>query len=433
MKKSLKYLIIIVFGLLLFAVVGKKTGIVGGEKPIKVAVEKVARRTIYESITANGVIDPEKEIKISADVSGEIVDIYVKEGEEVKKNQLLLKIKPNIYISGRNRALAAVNSAKANYENAKARLEQTEAQFQKIQMNYERNKKLWEQGTISQAEWEGFQAEYEMGKADVNAAKQNVKSAEFSVKSAEASLDEAEENLTKTSVFAAMDGIITKLNVEKGERVVGTEMMAGTELLRIADLNRMEVKVDVNENDIIRVKVGDTAVVEVDAYIDEKFYGIVTDIAHSATTTGQVTDKVTSFEVKIIMLSESYKGLITDKNKYPFRPGMTANVEIRTNMKKDVISVPLEAITSRTDSIGNKKDTLKDKDNVPIDVVFVREGNVAIMKKIKMGIQDSNYAEILEGVNLNDEVIVAPFFAVSKKLKDGQLIKVVSKEEIFKE
>ena len=441
-SKVLKYFGIAVAALIVFAIIGKSAGWFGGNDPVKVSTDKVEKRTIYEIITANGKIQPVTEVKISSDVSGEIVELYVKEGETVKTGQLLLKIKPDLYISAKDRAVAAVNNSSANLENAIARKDQSQAQLKKTELSFERNQKLWEQKTISKAEWDASVAEFEVAKSEVEASKQNVKSAEFNVKSAEASLKEANEKLYKTSAYAAIDGIVTRLNVEKGERVVGTDMMAGTEVLRIADLKKMEVKVDVNENDIVRVNIGDTAIVEVDAYLDQKFKGIVTEIANSANTSSQTSaDQVTSFEVKIILLENSYNHLITPIKLYPFRPGMTANVDIQTKKKKDILAVPIEAVTSRTDSAlyGQKRNKVKTSSKLaeeaekPYEVVFVRNKNLTKVRKVITGIQDNNYIEIIDGLSEKDEVITAPYSAIARKLKDSTLIKVVDKKDLFNE
>jgi HlyD family secretion protein len=442
-SKLKKYLIAGVVFLIIISVIGKKAGWFGGDKPINVSTEKVQKRTLYEVITANGKIEPETEIKVSADVSGEIIELHIKEGDAVEAGQLLLKIKPYNYISARDRANAAVNNTKANLENSIARKAQSDAQLNKSKLSYERNKKLWEQKSISMAEWEAANAEYEIAKADVDAAAQSVKSAQYNVKSAEASLNEANENLSKTSVYAPVTGVITKLNVEKGERVVGTEMMAGTELLRVADLHRMEVNVQVNENDIVRISTKDTVVIEVDAYLDQKFKGLVAEIANSASTSGQVSaDQVTSFEVKIIMLEESYKQLISEKNQYPFRPGMTANVDIQTQMRTNVLSVPIEAVTSRTDSTKKQNKNMansansnssKSEEVVVKEIVFVVDKKLARSKEVKTGIQDNNFIEIVSGLKEGEEIITAPYSAISRKLKDSVLVTVVDKKVLFTE
>lgn len=420
-KKLFRIVIIITVAVIILAFIGKRVGWFGKEETFEVTTEKGEKRTIIETTTANGKIQPETEVKLSPDVSGEIVELYVKEGEYVEKGKLLLKIKPDTYISMRDRAEASLNSAKA-------RLSQVEAQYIQSELSYKRNKQLWEQKTISKAEFENAEATFKMAKADVEAAR-------FTVKSGEASLKETEENLIKTSVYAPMSGTISRLNVEKGERVVGTEMMSGTELMRIANLNRMEVMVEVNENDIIRVLTGDTAIVEVDAYMDDKFNGIVTEIANSATTTGISVDQVTSFDVKILLLKESYQHFITETNPTPFRPGMSATVDIQTETKWDILSVPIQAVTTRADTTEQTYDEEESSfdDEELKQVVFVVNENMALSKEVETGIQDNNYIEILSGITEEDEVVIAPYSAISKKLNDSSLVEVVTKEELFKE
>ena len=420
-KKLFRIVIIITVAVIILAFIGKRVGWFGKEETFEVTTEKGEKRTIIETTTANGKIQPETEVKLSPDVSGEIVELYVKEGEYVEKGKLLLKIKPDTYISMRDRAEASLNSAKA-------RLAQVEAQYIQSELSYIRNKQLWEQKAISKAEFENAEATFKMAKADVEAAR-------FIVKSSEASLKETEENLIKTSVYAPMPGTISRLNVEKGERVVGTELMSGTELMRIADLNRMEVMVEVNENDIIRIITGDTAIVEVDAYMDDKFKGIVTEIANSATTTGISVDQVTSFDVKILLLKESYQHLVTETNPTPFRPGMSATVDIQTETKWNILSVPIQAVTTRADTTEQTYDEEESSfdDEELKQVVFVVDENMALSKEVETGIQDNNYIEILSGITEEDEVVIAPYSAISKKLNDSSLVEVVTKEELFKE
>jgi HlyD family secretion protein len=417
-NKTLRIVIVITILVVILAVIGKKAGWFGKAEIFEVAVEKGEKRTIVETITANGKIQPETEVKISPDVSGEIVYLFVKEGEYVEEGKLLLKIKPDIYISMRNRVRASLNSAKA-------RLAQVEAQYIQSNLSYERNKKLWEQQTISESDYESAEASYKMAKADLSAAK-------YSVKSSEASLKEAEENLSKTSIYAPMAGTISTLLIEKGERVVGTEMMSGTELMRIADLNRMEVIVEVNENDIIRVLTGDTAIVEVDAYMDQEFKGLVTEIANSATTSGMAIDQVTSFNVKILLLRESYQNLL-DETPNPFRPGMSATVDIQTETKNDILTIPIQAVTTRLDTIGQGQDDLVVADKDPDVVVFKVIDDYVMSQIVETGIQDNNYIEILSGLSLEDDVVIAPYNAISRKLADSSLIEIVAKKELFKE
>lgn len=415
-NKILKILLPVVVVLLILAVIGKKQGWFGKAAMVKVAVENAETRTIVETITANGKIQPEKEVKLTPDVSGEIVELTVKEGDKVEKGQLLLRIKPDTYISQRDRSMAAISSAKA-------RLHQAEAQFIQADLAFKRNKQLFSEQTISQSDYEQAQATYTVAKAEVDAAK-------FSVISTEASLKEANENLIKTSIYAPMSGTISMLLIELGERVAGTNLMAGTEILRVANLSRMEARVEVNENDIIRVKLGDTAVIEVDAYLDKKFRGIVTEIANSAKTTGISADQVTNFDVKILILPQSYKDLTDEGIANPFRPGMSATVDIQTQIKDNIITVPIQSVTTRTDStnfIGKTK-----MDDEIRTLVFVTDGKYALARDVKTGIQDNSYIEIKSGIESNERVISAPFSAISKKLSDSTLIEILKKEELFK-
>lgn len=452
-NKLLKYLLIAAGVLIVFAIIGKKAGWFGKAIATKVSTEMAEKRTIVEIITSNGKIQPETELKLSSEVSGEIVLLNVVEGQQVKTGDLLLKINPEIYLAGIDRMEASLNTARSNLANSRARLAQTEAQFKAAELSYNRNKKLWEDKAISDSEYENALSNYQVAKADVEASIQSVNSSKFAVMSSEASLRESRENLSKTSIFAPMSGTISKLNVEVGERVLGTIQMSGTELLRIADLDKMEVQVDVNENDIVRVENNDTAIIEVDAYLGKKFKGIVTEIANSASVSGTGTDEVTNFEVKILILKDSYADLIPkDKpNYYPFRPGMSATADIQTNTKVGVLSVPIQAITTRTDSTGvakekkgsmqsdeeiaeeeNKKKEEPDKiEAEPIEVVFTLENGKAIMKKVETGIQDDNYIEIISGISDSAEVITAPYSVISKKLKNDMAVEKVKKEELF--
>jgi HlyD family secretion protein len=413
-NKVLKILIPIVIVLIIFAIIGKKQGWFGKAATVKVAVENAEKRVIIETITANGKIQPEKEVKITPDVSGEIVELTVMEGDPVEKGQLLLRIKPDVYISQKDRSLAAISSARA-------RLAQAEAQFMQSELSYKRTKQLYEEQTISKSEFEQAQASYSVAKAEVDAAR-------FSIVSAEASVKEANENLVKTSIYSPMTGTVSMLLVELGERVAGTGLMAGTEMLRVADLSRMEAQVEVNENDIPSVKFGDTATIEVDAYPDYKFIGTVTEIANSAKTTGVSADQVTNFDVKILVLPDSYKDLTSKGESHPLRPGMSATVEIQTQTKSGIVSIPIQSVTTRTDTT-KVVSTPSDEDIRTI--VFVVDGERVRARDVKTGIQDNNYIEILSGVLEGDKVISAPFSAISKKLADSSLIEIVKKDALF--
>jgi HlyD family secretion protein len=413
-NKILKILVPAVVLLIIFAVIGKKAGWFGKAATVKVAVENAEKRTIVETITANGKIQPETEVKITPDVSGEIVELTVKEGDLVEKGQLLLRIKPDVYISQKDRSLAAISSARA-------RLAQAEAQFIQAELSFNRTKQLYNEQTISKSEYEQAEASYSVAKSEVDAAK-------FSIVSAEASVKEANENLVKTSIYAPMNGTVSMLLVELGERVAGTGMMAGTEMLRVADLSRMEAQVEVNENDIPRVNLGDTAKIEVDAYVGYKFKGIVTEIANSAKTTGVSADQVTNFDVKILVLPESYKDLETKESGQPLRPGMSASVDIQTETRSGIMAVPIQSVTTRTDTT---KMVQKVSDAEIRTLVFITDGERALAKDVKTGIQDNSYIEILSGVSEGDRVISAPFSAISKKLSDSTLVEIVKKDDLF--
>ena len=414
-NKILKILLSVVVVMIVFAVTGKKAGWFGKAVTVKVAVEDVERRTIIETVTANGRIQPEREVKLTPDVSGEIVELTVKEGDRVERGQLLLRIKPDTYISQRDRSIATLNSAKA-------RLVQVEAQFIQAELSYRRSSQLHSEQTISQSDFEQAEASYAVAKAEVDAAK-------FSVISAEASLKEADENLTKTSIYAPMSGTVSMLLVELGERVAGTNLMAGTEMLRIADLSRMEARVEVNENDIVRVKLGDTATVEVDAYFGNKFKGVVTEIANSAKTTGVSADQVTNFDVKIFILPESYQELTNSGRSNPFRPGMSTTVGILTETKKDVIAVPIQSVTTRLDTTKVVSET----DDQIRTLVFLTDGKYALAKDVETGIQDNGFIEIISGIETGAKVISAPYSAISRRLSDSVLIEIKNREELFRE
>ncbi len=439
-KTILRAVLIATIILIIFGVIGKKQGWFGGDTIYKVAVEEASFRTIVETITANGRIQPETEVKISPDVSGEIVELAVVEGQQVKAGDLLVRIKQDYYLSSRDRVSASLNSAKANLANAKATQLQTEAQAQQEKLSFKRSESLHQQGVLSIADFEAAQAQYAVALAQVEAVKQQVAAASFSVKSAAASLREAEENLRKTTIYAPISGTIYGLHVELGERVVGTGQMSGTEMLRIADLRKMEALVQVNENDIIRVSTGDSAYIEIDSYIDQRFLGKVTEIANSANTSGASLDQVTSFNVKILLLSESYQHLIPEDQAgfQPFRPGMSTTVDIQTEARHQVISVPIQSVTTRADSGKFIDPTVKKGEDEPLissdellEVVFIVEGDRAIQKTVVSGIQDKNYIQIIDGLSENELVVAAPFSAIAKKLENQTRVEMVKKEDLF--
>jgi HlyD family secretion protein len=421
-KKSNNKLIYILLGVLagviLLAVVGRSAGWFGGKKEINVELAKASKVSIIEKVSASGVVEPEIEVKLSPDVAGEIIELNVIDGDSVKVGDLLVKIRPDNFISALDRARANLNQNQANLAQARANLKRAEAQFTRAELEFKRNEKLYKDKVISDADWEQFQATFFTSSNDLDAAKQQVIAAEYIVKSSQATVSEAAENLRLTNVYSPVNGIVSKLLVEKGERVVGTQQMAGTEMLRLADLTRMEVRVNVNENDIVRISMGDTTIIDVDSYsaTGKKFKGVVTSIANSANTKASA-DAVTEFEVKIRILNESYADLITDRNKYPFRPGMTATVEIITQKKDNVLAVPLGAVTTRPDT------TIKDASVKAQELVFLIENGKAKIQNIKTGISDFDNIEVVEGLTEGQQIISGPYFVVSKELKEGDAVK----------
>lgn len=430
MKKWIYILIGIVILLVLITVLKG-----GNEKTVEVTAEGVQRRTIVESVAASGKIQPETEVVISSDVSGEIIEMVVEEGDHVQLGDLLLKINPDLVQSALSRAEAALNTSKANLSVSESRLAQAQAQFENAKATFERNETLYENKVISQSEFDDATSTFQVAQAEVQAAEQSVRAAQFGVKSSQATLKEAQENLGRTSIYSPMDGTITKMNKEEGERVVGTAQMAGTEILTVADLSTMEVAVEVNENDIIRVNVGDTCIIEVDAFREQKFKGIVTEIANSANIQGTSADQVTNFDVRVRISPSSYLDLLKDSNKVsPFKPGMSATVEIQTKTAKNVLSVPIQAVTTRKDTTSSKgKDAgiAPDADGNKVECVFVIEHNKAVQTKVKTGIQNIAYIEILDGLNEDQQIVSGPYRVVSKSLENGDAVKIVDKEKIF--
>lgn len=414
MKKKNVILLIVSVVILLSVLVGaKKMGWIGkNDLSKKVEWLAVSQTKIIEKVSATGKIQPEVEVKLSSEVSGEIIALPVKEGQQVTKGDLLVKINPDIIQS-------ILNRSEATYQNVKANLAQAEASLKEAKANYDRNKSLFSKGVISKADWDRSIAAYETSKAAR-------KSAYYSVKSAEASVNEAKDNLGRTTIYAPMSGTISLLNVELGERVVGTQQMAGTELLRVANLNDMEVEVDVNENEIVKVNVGDSATVEVDAYLKKSFKGLVTAISNSSAT-NLTADQVTNFEVKIKILKSSYADLLEGKgeNYAPFRPGMTATVDIITETKENAVTVPISAIVVKSDTSAVKTSYKKEKASTSdelFECVFVKTGNTAKLKVVETGIQDDSNIEVLTGLTAQDTVITGPYAMVSKSLKNGDKI-----------
>jgi HlyD family secretion protein len=449
-NRTFKILTGIVLALALLIFIAAKAGWIGKKDLTEVEVAQAGKRDITEKVSASGKVQPEVEVKISPDVSGEIIDLFVAEGDSVQQGKLLLRIRPDNYESLHERAKAAVNTSKANLAQAKASTAQAEARLLRAKTDFERNKSLFDQKVIAEQDFEISKSNYDVARAELEAARQNVQASVYNVQSSEASLREASENLRKTEIYAPVSGTISKLNVEKGERVVGTSQMAGTEILRIANLNNMEVRVDVNENDIVRVQLGDTADIEIDSYsnINKKFKGIVTSIANTAKEAA-TTDAITEFQVKVRILNDSYADLSENGQAHPFRPGMTASVDIITDHKDNVLAVPLSAVTTRIpgERIGrNPGEEDESPDNneattvannrgpavpkaAPKEVVFVLDSGKVKMIEVQTGISDFENIEILSGLQPGQQVVSGPYTTVSRKLSAGDMVRIKEKEE----
>ena len=429
-KKTIFILLGSAIGLILLLVGLKKGGVIGNNDDSKIVeLSKVAQTTIVETVSATGKIQPEIEVKISSEVSGEVIALPVKEGQQVKKGDLLVRINPDLYESGVNRSVASMSTTKAG-------LSQADAQVKEAKANYDRNKKLFDKGIISKSEWDRIVSAYEVAVA-------NKQSAYYQVQSASATVTEAKDNLGRTTIYAPADGTVSLLNVELGERVLGTQQMTGTEILRIANLNNMEVEVDVNENDIVKVSIGDSANIEVDAYLKREFKGIVTSISNSAST-ALTADQVTNFKVKVRILKESYQDLLEGKpaNFSPFRPGMTATVDIITKRKENIVAVPISAVVIKDDTTSVKKDIVAElekkeqeqkgtapKSDKKYECVFVKVGDKAKLRVVKTGIQDDTNIEIISGLKPGEEIIIGPYTTVSKDLVSNDKIRVETEKD----
>ena len=448
MNKKLIWILVGLAAIIVLLVGLKKAGVIGKETGEEVTSEKVQLRTITESVNASGKVYPEIEVKVSPDISGEIVNLFVEEGDKVTKGQVLAKIYADIYSTQKDQATANVNQFQAQYENIKASLSGLKTSYENTKTTYERYKKLLDDKIVSRSEFEQTEQSFRSAESSYLGALQTIKSGAAQIQGVRAQLSRAEKDLARTTITAPMDGIVSSMSVKKGERVVGTAQMAGTEMMRVADMKSIEVRVDVGENDITKVKIGDTALVEVDAYNNRKFKGIVYKIANpvsalaaSATSSAEVAN----YKVHIRLEPSSYEDLIKENSKFPFRPGMTASADIQTKSKLNVISIPLNAVTTR-DKEGNGKDTkvttkTDDKNAAPADnkdedineVVFVLQKDSKVkMVKVKTDIQDLNYIEVI-GLKVGDEVITGPYSTVSKLLKDGSLVKIVAKDKLYEE
>lgn len=448
MSKQLKWILVSV-GILLAALVGlSKAGVFGKDEGLKVTTETVRKRTITEVVNATGKIYPEIEVKVSPDISGEITELTVMEGDTVKKGQVLARIYADIYNIQRNQAASGVAQSQAQVSNSAAAIEALRAQMEQAEKTYKMQKLLFDEKVISQNEFNTADAALKAAKANFNAASQGIRGGQASVQSAQANLEKANKDLGRTVITAPMDGVISLMNVKQGEKVAGNSFNVGTEMMRIADMQKIEVRVDVGENDIPKVKLGDSANIEVDAYTNRKFKGIVTQIAssnngaatQSALSSAANTD-VTQYKVYIRLLPESYMDLI-GKGSFPFRPGMSANADIQTKTHSYVLSVPINAVTTREKTDSTKADKKKTTENDANQVIAADEDLEVVVfvvdkdgkaKKVlvKTDIQDINYIEITSGVKAGDEVITGPYDIVSKTIKEGSKVKKVDKKELF--
>lgn len=437
-KNGLRYLLIGAAVLLVLVIVGNKMGWIGQGEVVRVSTSEVETRTVNELVSASGKIHPEVEVKLSSEVSGEIVELNVKEGDVVTKGQLLCRIRPDILQSGYDRAVASLQAQRANLAASQQQLKQQEASFANIEATFNRNKALFEQKVISEAEFENIRAEYLSAQAALEAQRQNVIATQYGINQSEAAVKEAGDNLSRTTIYAPMDGVISLLQIELGERVVGTAQMAGTEIMRIANMESMEVNVEVNENDITRVRLGNEALIEVDAYQGRQFKGQVTEIASSSTTAAANTssvDQVTNFNVKVRILPESYEDLMRmdQDNPSPFRPGLSATVDIYTQQDEGLV-VPIQAVTTRDDVEVDADSTRIEGENSEEsgrnarqvkEYVFLLNNGTVKLTEVTTGIQDDMYIRVLSGLSEGDEVVTRPFNAISKTLKDGARVEKV--------
>jgi HlyD family secretion protein len=448
----------------------------GKDKGEKVFADKIQKRVIEETVSASGRIFPEKEVKISSDVSGEVVELYVKEGDSVRAGQLLVRVNAEIYKDQVTRGEAGVNASRAQYANALSNIEsvrarqlqliaqkeQVQAQLNQTQQAFKRNDQLHRDGVISDSDFETTQAnlrqqegniksveaQIQASLSDITSSQKSAEAAQYSLKSSEASLKELRTNLNRTSIYAPVDGVVSKRSIEKGERVVGTAQMSGTEIMRVANLNAMEVQVDVSENDILRVALGNEVDIEVDAFPGRKFKGRVSEVANTAsnafTAAGAVnltTDQVTNFVIKVRIDPTSYADLLRG-GRPPFRPGMSASIDVHTNTVKDAICVPIQSVTTRDEDADLKKakadenktnsGTPQKESKAPVkEVVFIASGDTVRMVEVKTGIQDKQYIQVLSGLNGDEEVIAAPYSLIARKMKNGMKIQKVTEKELY--
>jgi HlyD family secretion protein len=438
MKKGTLIKLIIGLLVLIGTAIGlKKAGIIGGNNFTKVAIDSARVRNIVETVNASGKIYPVSEVKVSPDISGEILELNVEEGDSVQKGQLLARIDASLYTNNVTRANAQVNQSKSGVANAKAQLAQLNVALEQARTNYNRNLKLYNERVISAAEFDQAKAAFNTAQANNKVAMEGINGNSYAVETAVAGLSEANQNIRRANIYAPMSGVVTKLNVKKGERVVGTAQMAGTEIMTIANISLMKLDVEVGENDIQKINISDTANIEVDAYSKRKFKGLVTKITQSNTgglaaaatsLSGQATNYIVSIEIQ----GSSYQDLIGRGQKFPFRPGMSASAEILTKHHNNIVCVPINAVTTRDlDSTKEETEIISTDDAFKEYVFVVNKDNKVQLKEVKTDIQDNEYIEILSGLNVNDRIVVAPYSAIATKLKDKTEVEIVKKKELF--
>jgi HlyD family secretion protein len=439
--KKIYWIIAIVVAFVIALIAMSKAGWLGNDSTTKVAIEEVGKHDIIESVSASGKIYPVAEVKISPDVSGEITELYIEEGDSVHKGQVLASINSTIYKSMVNKANAQLNQTKSSVSNANAIKQQAKAQLDQASATYRRNRELFNEKVISAAEFETADGAYKSAQASFKAALESIKGNQFGVQSAAANVNEAVQTLQKTTIYAPMSGIISALFVKKGERVVGTAQMAGTEIMRVADMSKMKVDVEVGENDIPKVKIGDSTNVEVEAYPARIFKGLVSKISQSSNGLASMqsalgaNDQVTNYTVSIELLPESYFDLMAlDSRHFPFRPGMSASVEILTKYQRNILAVPINAVTTRDENEDSKdaeEPSINQNKTIQEYVFIVNAKNETELVAVKTNIQDNNYIEITSGLTGGEKIIVAPFSAISRSLKKATKVKVVAKKELF--
>jgi len=439
---KLKHIIITIVAIVVLLTILTLTGVIGGSKTEKVTTEKASDKTVVETVTASGKIQPETEVKLSSEVSGEVVELKVKEGDIVKAGQLLCKVRPDVLQSGYERTVATFNAQKASVAAAQQQLIQNQANFVNADATYKRNVELFNKKVISASEFDAAKAAYLTAKANLASAKENVTGARFTLEQTGANVKEAGANLAKTTIYAPVDGVVSKLSIELGDRILGTSQMAGTEIMRISNLSSMEVNVDVNENDITRVKVGDKASIEVDAFSDKKFRGVVTEIASSSTAVGTAVstsvDQVTNFSVKIRITEE-----LAGKQQSIFRPGMSATVDIESESLTG-LAIPIQAVFTDNgksgdagQNQGNQENTDKQKskltDKKVKQYIYAYDAKTKKVKKTEVttGIQNDQYIIVKSGVKAGEEIVTGPYSAIQNKLKDGMVVEKTSKDQLF--